>query len=65
MVQADSTVARREVQLSGTDETGNALVNSGLQGSEQVVKAGVNVLLEGEKVKVIGQPSATNIGGLK
>ena len=65
VVQADSTVARREVQLSGTDETGNALVSSGLQGSEQVVKAGVNVLLEGEKVKVIGQPSATNIGGLK
>ena len=65
VVQSDSTVARREVQLSGTDETGNALVSSGLQGSEQVVKAGVNVLLEGEKVKVIGQPSATNIGGLK
>ena len=65
VVQRDSTVTRREVQLSGTDETGNALVSSGLQGDEQVVKAGVNVLLDGEKVKIVGQPSATNIGGLK
>ena len=65
IVQPDSTVTRREVQLSGTDDTGNVLVSNGLQGNEQVVKAGVSVLLDGEKVKIVGKPSATNIGGLK
>ena len=64
-VLPDSTVQRKEVQVSGTDETGNAIITSGLNGEEEVVKAGVHVLLDGEKVKIVGQPSATNIGGLK
>lgn len=64
VLQPDSTVTRRPV---GTDPkaTGkNIVVTSGLQPGEQVVRAGVNMLHEGEKVSVIAPASETNAGGL-
>ena len=40
------------------------MVTSGLEGGEKIVRAGVNVLSDGEKVKVIAEPTETNVGGL-
>lgn len=64
VLQADSTVSRRPVVCSGMDGTGAAVITSGLEGSEQVVKAGVDALLEGEKVRPVETESETNVGGL-
>ena len=61
----DSTVHKARVEVEGIDPVGRAIVTSGLSGSEQVVKAGVHLLQEGEKVKVIDEAaSGTNVGGL-
>ena len=64
VMEADSTVSRRKVVCSGTDGTGAAIISAGLNGEEQVVKAGVNALQEKEKVRVIETESKTNVGGL-
>lgn len=64
VMNADSTVTKREIKLNGMDNQGKLIVTSGLNGDEQVVRAGVNALSEGEKVTVLEQPSKTNIGGL-
>lgn len=64
VMRPDSTVSRRPVVCSGLDETGAAIITSGLQGDEQVVKAGGGLLQENEKVRVAGQESETNVGGL-
>ena len=61
---ADSTVSRRLVVCSGMDRTGAVIITDGLEGSEQVVRAGVNALQEGEKVRPIENESKTNVGGL-
>ena len=46
------------------DGTGAAVITSGLEGSEQGVKAGVDAMQEGEKVRVGETESETNVGGL-
>lgn len=64
VMEADSTVSKRKVVCSGIDGTGAAIISAGLNGEEQVVKAGVNALQEKEKVRVIETESKTNVGGL-
>lgn len=64
VVGADSCVTKREVAVGGTDDEGNVLVPSGLDGRETIVRAGTDALTENEKVKVIAEDSATNVGGL-
>lgn len=62
---ADSTVRATEVSLSGVpDAQGMVTVSAGLDGSKQVVRAGVSHLVEGEKVHVIQPASETNVGNL-
>ena len=61
---ADSTVSKRPVVLRGTDAEGRAVIVEGLTGNEQVVRAGVHVLQDGEQVRVIERAAKTNIGGL-
>lgn len=61
---ADSTVRRRTVVLDNTDAEGRAVVVGGLNGDEQIVRAGVSALDEGEKVRVLAEPSLTNVGGM-
>lgn len=61
---ADSTVRCRSVVLDNTDTEGRAVVIEGLNGTEQVVRAGVSALKEGEKVRVVATPSQTNVGGV-
>ena len=64
IVSKDSTVGRREVTTVGTDAEGHLIINSGLTGRETIVRAGVNALNEGERVKIIAENSDTNVGGL-
>lgn len=60
----DSTVSKRPVVLDGTDGEGHAVVIEGLMGKERIVRAGVHVLRDGERVRVIEKASNTNVGGL-
>ncbi|MEG1565085.1 MAG: efflux RND transporter periplasmic adaptor subunit, partial [Bacteroides sp.] len=60
----DSLVTKKEVIVQNTDADGNAIISSGLDGTEQIVKAGVNSLLENEKVRVIEETAQSNVGGL-
>ena len=64
VMDTDSTVSKRKVVCTGIDGTGAAIISAGLNGQEQVVKAGVNALQEKEKVRVIETESETNVGGL-
>jgi RND family efflux transporter MFP subunit len=60
---ADSTVNRRQVTTSGN--AGDGLISvSGVTTTDRIVRAGVNVLQEGEKVVVLEEASATNKGEL-
>lgn len=62
--ERDSTVSKRPIVLNGTDTKGRAVVVEGLTGEERIVRAGVNVLREGERVRVVEKASETNKGGL-
>lgn len=64
VVRRDSTVSLRPIITGGMDDEGNIIVVSGLNGSETIVKAGVEVLTDNEKVKVLPKTSKTNVGGL-
>ena len=64
VVGADSVVTRREVNVAAIDSNGQLVIAAGLDGSENIVKAGVHALTEGEKVKVLPRPAKTNVGGL-
>ena len=46
------------------DKSGRVVITSGLQGGEQVVRAGVHALQENEKVQILAPASETNVGGL-
>lgn len=61
---ADSTLVKQQVLLDGNDAQGRAVIREGLTGNEQIIRAGVNMLQQGEKVHVIERPSKTNVGGL-
>ena len=62
--ERDSTVSKRPVVLNGTDGEGRAVVIEGLTGKERIVRAGVHVLREGERVRAVGKTGETNVGGL-
>jgi hypothetical protein len=42
----------------------NVTITSGLSGKETIVRAGVNSLQPGEKVKIIDESNQTNVGRL-
>ena len=63
-VGGDSTAIARQVEIISIGEGGKAIVEGGLKESDNVVSAGVNSIAEKEKVKIIGKPAKTNIGGL-
>lgn len=57
-------VNRREVKVEGVVPDGRMTVSAGLKDGETIVSAGAHHVTDGEKVKVIGQPSASNAGGM-
>lgn len=63
-VDKDSVIHKTKVSIQGTSPNGEAVIGDGLAGNDQVVKAGVNSLHDGEKVKIINNGSKTNKGGL-
>ena len=57
VLEADSTVVKRPVTIDPAHSVASVMVTSGLEGGEKIVRAGVNV-------KVIAEPTETNVGGL-
>ena len=63
VVGNDDVVKKQPVTLGTVSVDGDVFVTSGLSETDRVVKAGVNMLHDGEKVKVV-VPQKTNIGDL-
>ncbi|MBO7417668.1 MAG: efflux RND transporter periplasmic adaptor subunit [Bacteroidaceae bacterium] len=63
VVEQGDIVRRHAITLGGVDSEGMAVVTSGISANDRVVKAGVNALHEGDKVKVVTQQK-TNVGDL-
>ena len=61
---ATGTVTPRPITLSEILTDGRVVVSSGLEAGELVVTAGVHSLKEGQKVKLIPEVTATNVGGM-
>lgn len=64
-IVADGKASSRKVEVSEIKSNGIALIKSGINEGESIVVAGVNSLKEGQKVSILEQPSASNIGGVK
>jgi hypothetical protein len=64
VLSADSTVVATSVALGDNLGNGKITITSGLKGTETIIRAGVNSLRAGEKVKVIDEPKTTNVGRL-
>jgi len=58
------SVSVRKVKLYEIRTNGTVIISEGLTHGEIVITAGVHSLKDGEKVKILPQPSETNIGGL-
>ena len=64
VLKEDSTIEKRIITIDDHFSGEKVRVIKGLNGTEKIVRAGVNSLQEGEKVIVIKQPEKTNVGGL-
>ncbi len=64
VVNADSVIHKKEIVFHNIDAHGQAIVSGNLSESDQIVRAGVNALHEGEKVRIIDEPQKTNVGGV-
>ena len=64
VIDKDSTVNRQEISIRGAGDDGSVIVNSGLNGNETIVRAGVHALQDKEKVRIIAKDSETNVGGM-
>jgi len=58
------TVKARVVNVTSVNRDGTMLVDHGLKAGEEVVASGVHHINDGEKVRVLQKPSASNVGGL-
>ena len=63
VVEQGNIVKRHAITVNKVDSEGMAVVESGLSATDQVVKAGVKALHEGDKVKIVTQRN-TNVGDL-
>ena len=64
VLKEDSTIEKRIITIDNNFSGEQVVVTKGLDGTEKIVRAGVNSLQEGEKVTVIEQPEKSNVGGL-
>lgn len=64
VVNQDSTVSLRKVEINPVYSGKEVEVLSGLSPETKIVRAGVRMLHEGEKVNIIGEPTETNVGGM-
>jgi RND family efflux transporter MFP subunit len=58
----NQTVSAKTIKIAEIRSDGTVIVSEGLSAGEIIVTAGVNSLKEGEKVKLLPTPSASNIG---
>ena len=54
----------RSVNVSKVNRDGTMLVDNGLKAGEKVVSSGVHHIEDGQKVRLLQRPSASNVGGL-
>lgn len=64
VLKEDSTIEKRVITIDNNFSGEQVTVIKGLNGTERIVRAGVNSLQEGEKVTVIEEPGKSNVGGL-
>lgn len=64
ILKEDSTIEKRVITIDNNFSGEQVTVLKGLDGTEKIVRAGVNSLQEGEKVTVIEEPEKSNVGGL-
>lgn len=64
LVDADSTLIKRNVKAGEMNGDRLVTILDGIDMSDEIVVSGVNMLSEGEKVKILEKPSNTNVGGL-
>lgn len=64
VLKEDSTIEKRVITIDNNFSGEQVAVTKGLDGTEKIVRAGVNSLQEGEKVTIIEQPEKSNVGGL-
>lgn len=64
VVDANGILHRRKVSLGEVTGQGSVNILSGLDGNERVVRAAALSLKEGEQVRVLPEPSVTNVGNL-
>lgn len=57
-------VHKRQVQVYNVDRNGTATVTSGLKEGEVVITAGVHYLKDGMQVRLLPQPSPSNVGNI-
>lgn len=57
-------VKARPVTVTSVNRDGTMLVDSGLKSGESVVVSGVHHIKDGQKVRLLEKPSASNVGGL-
>lgn len=63
-VVRDSLVHAKKISISSVVLDGNVNVRSGLKPGDEVIQGGLNLLKEGEKVRIVAPESKTNIGNL-
>lgn len=56
-------IERRKVTIEGMTEEGKVRITEGLNGTETIVSAGVNLLRDDDEIRIL-QPSDTNVGNL-
>lgn len=65
VVEGDSVIRRRAVSVSGFDAERDIIVTDGISAGDRLVRAGASLLHDGERVRVTGVKSETNIGNLR
>lgn len=61
----DNGVAKaRKVKIGNLHSDGNIVILEGLNKNDKVITAGVNTIIDGEKVKLIPEESDTNVGNV-
>lgn len=58
----DGVVVKRKVEIGELKENGRVAIRSGLQQGDKVIVAGIPSVYEGEKVRLLPEESATNVG---
>lgn len=64
VVENDTVAVKKEINLIGVDGRGNALTDTPLSTKSNIVRAGVSLIRDGEKVRILTQDSKTNVGNL-